>query len=107
MTRRLILAALALFAFLALESCGISRVAGPDAAVRHEGDMGNIEADTSGGAKVDYVDHQISIANHATSPRSHTCISRIGISRRSTVANSSSRAFPSGAQSTYFRPPIV
>ena len=33
MTRRLILAALALFAFLALESCGISRVAGPDAAV--------------------------------------------------------------------------
>jgi superoxide dismutase, Cu-Zn family len=41
--------------------------AGPDAAVRHEGDMGNIEADTSGGAKVDYVDHQISIANDAKS----------------------------------------
>ena len=29
MTRRLILAALALFAFLALESCGVNRVAGP------------------------------------------------------------------------------
>ena len=29
MTRRLILAALALFAFLALESCGVSRLAGP------------------------------------------------------------------------------
>jgi len=29
MTRRLILAALALFAFLALESCGVNRLAGP------------------------------------------------------------------------------
>ena len=29
MTRRLILAALALFAFLALESCGVDRLAGP------------------------------------------------------------------------------
>ena len=29
MTRRLILAALALFAFLSLESCGVSRIAGP------------------------------------------------------------------------------
>ena len=29
MTRRLILAALALFAFFALESCGVSRLAGP------------------------------------------------------------------------------
>jgi len=33
MTRRLMLAALALFAFLALESCGVNRVAGPDASV--------------------------------------------------------------------------
>ena len=29
MTRRMIVAALALFAFLALESCGVSRLAGP------------------------------------------------------------------------------
>ena len=29
MTRRLILAALALFAFLSLESCGVNRLAGP------------------------------------------------------------------------------
>ena len=37
--------------------------AGPDAAARHEGDMGNVEADASGNAKLDYVDHQISLAN--------------------------------------------
>src|SRR5438477_9063658 len=41
--------------------------AGPDAAARHEGDMGNIEADASGNAKLDYVDHQISLANDAKS----------------------------------------
>lgn len=37
--------------------------AGPDAAERHEGDMGNVEADASGNAKLDYVDHQISLSN--------------------------------------------
>ena len=41
--------------------------AGPDAAARHEGDMGNIEADASGNAKLDYVDHQISLGNDAKS----------------------------------------
>ena len=41
--------------------------AGPDAAARHEGDMGNVEADASGNAKLDYVDHQISLANDAKS----------------------------------------
>src|SRR5216117_2141232 len=37
--------------------------AGPDAAERHVGDMGNVEADASGAAKLDYVDHEISLAN--------------------------------------------
>src|SRR3989449_5838589 len=37
--------------------------AGPDAPERHVGDMGNIEADASGSAKLDYVDHHISVAN--------------------------------------------
>ena len=37
MTRRLILAALALFAFLALESCGVNRVAGPTSDARSFG----------------------------------------------------------------------
>ena len=37
--------------------------AGPEAAERHEGDMGNVEADASGNAKLDYVDHQISLSN--------------------------------------------
>src|SRR5262245_31858201 len=37
--------------------------AGPDATARHEGDMGNVEADSSGNAKLDYVDHQISLAS--------------------------------------------
>jgi len=41
--------------------------AGPDVAARHEGDMGNIEADASGNAKLDYVDHQISLAEDAKS----------------------------------------
>src|SRR5262249_56464551 len=41
--------------------------AGPDAAARHEGDMGNVEADASGNAKLDYVDHQISLTNDAKS----------------------------------------
>jgi Cu-Zn family superoxide dismutase len=35
--------------------------AGPDAAQRHVGDMGNVEADASGAAKLDYVDHEISL----------------------------------------------
>jgi Cu-Zn family superoxide dismutase len=37
--------------------------AGPDAAARHVGDMGNVEADASGKAKLEYVDHQISLTN--------------------------------------------
>jgi Cu-Zn family superoxide dismutase len=37
--------------------------AGPDATERHEGDMGNIEADASGNAKLDYIDHHISLTN--------------------------------------------
>src|SRR6266496_6396252 len=41
--------------------------AGPDTAARHEGDMGNVEADAAGNAKLDYVDHQISLANDAKS----------------------------------------
>ena len=41
--------------------------AGPDAAARHEVDMGNVEADVSGNARLDYVDHQISLANDAKS----------------------------------------
>jgi Cu-Zn family superoxide dismutase len=41
--------------------------AGPDAAQRHVGDMGNIEADASGNAKLDYVDHHISLSNDQTS----------------------------------------
>ena len=41
--------------------------AGPDSAARHEGDMGNVDADTSGNAKLDYVDHQISLSNDPSS----------------------------------------
>jgi len=37
--------------------------AGPDAAERHVGDMGNVEADASGKATLEYVDHQISLTN--------------------------------------------
>ena len=37
--------------------------AGPDTEERHVGDMGNIEADASGAAKLDYVDHDISLTN--------------------------------------------
>jgi Cu-Zn family superoxide dismutase len=37
--------------------------AGPDAAERHVGDMGNVEADASGTAKLAYVDHEISLTN--------------------------------------------
>lgn len=37
--------------------------AGPDAAERHEGDMGNVQADASGKARLEYVDHQISLTN--------------------------------------------
>lgn len=36
--------------------------AGPDASERHEGDMGNIEADASGKVTLDYLDHHISIS---------------------------------------------
>jgi Cu-Zn family superoxide dismutase len=41
--------------------------AGPDTVARHAGDMGNIEADASGNAKLDYVDRQISLANDTKS----------------------------------------
>jgi len=37
--------------------------AGPDAPERHVGDMGNIQADASGKATLEYVDHQISLTN--------------------------------------------
>jgi superoxide dismutase, Cu-Zn family len=37
--------------------------AGPDAAARHVGDMGNVQADASGKANLDYVDHQISLTD--------------------------------------------
>src|SRR5438309_11155630 len=37
--------------------------AGPDAAERHVGDMGNVEADAAGKATLEYVDHQISLTN--------------------------------------------
>ncbi|MGB9476270.1 MAG: superoxide dismutase family protein [Candidatus Udaeobacter sp.] len=37
--------------------------AGPEVPERHVGDMGNIQADASGKAKLDYVDHQISLTN--------------------------------------------
>ena len=41
--------------------------AAPNAAQRHVGDMGNIEADASGKAKLDYVDHHMSLSNDETS----------------------------------------
>ncbi len=41
--------------------------AGPDATERHVGDMGNVEADASGKAKLEYVDHQISLTNDQAS----------------------------------------
>jgi Cu-Zn family superoxide dismutase len=37
--------------------------AGPDAPERHVGDMGNVQADASGRAKLEYVDHEISLTN--------------------------------------------
>ena len=37
--------------------------AGPDAPERHVGDMGNVEADASGKATLEYLDHQISLTN--------------------------------------------
>jgi Cu-Zn family superoxide dismutase len=37
--------------------------AGPDAPERHVGDMGNVQADASGKARLEYVDHQISLTN--------------------------------------------
>src|SRR5881398_1149884 len=37
--------------------------AGPDVDARHVGDMGNVEADASGAAKVEYLDHHMSLAN--------------------------------------------
>src|SRR5204863_8868221 len=41
--------------------------AGPDDMARHVGDMGNIEADASGAAKLDYVDHNISLVKDKSS----------------------------------------
>lgn len=39
----------------------------PDAVARHEGDMGNVEADASGAAKLSYVDHTLSLHDGAKS----------------------------------------
>ena len=39
----------------------------PDAKERHEGDMGNIEADASGVARLNYVDRSLSLADGAKS----------------------------------------
>lgn len=41
--------------------------AGPDASERHVGDMGNIEADASGKATLDYLDHQMSLGDEEDS----------------------------------------
>jgi Cu-Zn family superoxide dismutase len=41
--------------------------AAPDATARHVGDMGNVEADASGAAKLNYLDHNMSLANDRTS----------------------------------------
>ena len=41
--------------------------AAPDATARHVGDMGNIEADASGSAKLDYLDHSMSLASDSRS----------------------------------------
>ncbi len=41
--------------------------AAPDATARHVGDMGNVEADASGAAKLTYLDHNMSLANDRTS----------------------------------------
>ena len=41
--------------------------AGPDATERHVGDMGNVEADASGKATLEYLDHQISLTNDQSS----------------------------------------
>jgi Cu-Zn family superoxide dismutase len=48
--------------------------AGPEATARHAGDMGNIEADDSGAAKLDYVDHHISLTNSEQSVIGHAVI---------------------------------
>jgi superoxide dismutase, Cu-Zn family len=37
--------------------------AGPDAKERHVGDMGNVDAEASGKAKLEYVDHDMSLGN--------------------------------------------
>lgn len=37
--------------------------AGPDAPERHVGDMGNVQADASGKATLEYLDHQISLTS--------------------------------------------
>ena len=40
---------------------------GPDAVERHVGDMGNVEADASGKARLEYLDHHISLTSDQTS----------------------------------------
>ena len=48
--------------------------AGRDAPERHVGDMGNIQADASGKAKLEYVDHQMSLGNDERSVIGHSVI---------------------------------
>jgi superoxide dismutase, Cu-Zn family len=46
----------------------------PTAKERHDGDMGNIEADASGTAKLSYVDHELSLASGERSIIGHAVI---------------------------------
>ena len=34
---------------------------GPDSAIRHVGDLGNVQADENGNSSVDFLDHQVTL----------------------------------------------